>query len=194
MTRPVPALAPAQIGFDFDGVIADIGEAFVRLACAKYDYCDLELENISSFQVDECIDLPRSAIEQIFDDILHDSIGTGLKPIDGAIEALKRLGGHGAVTIITARPQVEPVRDWLMHHFAPHRCDITLVSSGHHDDKERFIREHGIVHFIDDRVETCTMLAESGLKPMVFTQPWNRGQHNLPSVSSWAEIIDLLDI
>ncbi len=193
MTRPIPAIAPAHIGFDFDGVIADIGEAFVRLACTRYG-CDLKLDNISSFQVDECIDLPRAAIEQIFADILQDSIGTGLRPIDGAIEALKRLGGHGPVTIITARPEVEPVRDWLAHHFDRHRCDIILVSSGTHDGKEHFIREHDIVYFIDDRVETCARLAESGLRPMVFSQPWNRGRHNLPSVSTWAEIIDLLDI
>jgi len=187
MTRPmIPPLAPAHIGFDFDGVIADIGEAFVRLACSKYDYCDLELDHISSFQVDECIDLPLAAIEQIFDDILQDSIGTGLKPIDGALDALKLLGSRGPVTIITARPLVEPVRDWLTHHFDRHQFDITLVSSGHHDDKERFIREHNIFYFIDDRVETCTMLAEAGLKPMVFTQPWNRGRHDLPSVNSWA--------
>jgi uncharacterized HAD superfamily protein len=193
MTRPIPAIAPAHIGFDFDGVIADIGEAFVRLACTRYG-CDLELDKISSFQVDECIDLPREAIEAIFDDILRDSIGTGLRPIEGAIEALKRLGGHAPVTIITARPRVEPVRDWLEHHFDRHRCNITLISSGRHDDKEQFIRQHNIVYFIDDRVETCIMLAESGLKPMVFTQPWNRGQHNLPAVNTWAEIIDLLDI
>lgn len=193
MTRPTPALAPSHIGFDFDGVIADIGEAFVRLAGTRYGY-DLDLDSISSFQVDECIDLPSAAIEQIFDDILQDSIGTGLKPIEGAIEALKLLGGHGPVKIITARPRVEPVRDWLTHHFGRHWCDINLVSSGHHDDKERFIREHNIVYFIDDRAETCTMLAEAGLKPMVYTQPWNRGRHDLPSVNNWAEIVDLLGI
>lgn len=193
MTRPIPAIAPAQIGFDFDGVIADIGEAFVRLAGARYG-CDIELDSISSFQVDECIDLPRASIEQIFDEILQDSIAAGLRPIGGAIEALKQLGGHGPVTIITARPQIGPVRDWLAHHFNSRRFDITLVSSGHHDDKERYIREHGIVYFIDDRVETCAMLARSGLKPMVFTQPWNRGLHDLPAVNSWAEIIELLDM
>lgn len=194
MTRPVPSIAPGLVGFDFDGVIADIGEAFVRLACTRFGHCDLILENISSFQVDECVDLPLNTIEQIFDDILQDSIATGLKPIDGAIEALKRLSIHGPVTIITARPQVEPVQDWLFHHFDRHRCDIKLISSGNHDDKERYIREHNILYFIDDRADTCKMLAQSGLKPLVFTQPWNRGQHDLPAVSSWKEIIGLLEI
>ena len=194
MPRPVTPIAPGLIGFDFDGVIADIGEAFVRLACTRHGYCDLDLERISSFQVDTCIDLPAPVIEQIFDDILDDSIAVGLKPIEGSIDALKRLSDHGPLTIITARPRVEPVHAWLMHHFDQHRCEIRLVSSGHHDDKERFIREHNIVYFIDDRAETCKMLARSGLKPLVFAQPWNRDQHDLPSVSSWREIIDLLEL
>lgn len=194
MPRPVTPIDPGLIGFDFDGVIADIGEAFVRLACTRYGYCDLALEHISSFQVDECIDLPASVIEQIFDDILDNSIATGLKPIEGSIDALKRLSARGPLTIITARPRVEPVHDWLMHHFDQHRCEIRLVSSGHHDDKERFIREHNIVYFIDDRADTCKMLAQSGLKPLVFAQPWNRDQHDLPSVNSWKEIIELLEL
>ncbi len=28
-----------QLGFDFDGVIADTAEAFIRLICTDYNYC-----------------------------------------------------------------------------------------------------------------------------------------------------------
>ncbi len=194
MTSPALKIDPGLIGFDFDGVIADIGEAFIRLACNSYGHCHLKLENIRSFQVDQCIDLPLSIIEQIFADILQDSIATGLKPISGAVESLKYLSGHGPVTIITARPEIKPVEAWLQHYWGGQSCDIKLVSSGHHDDKERYIRQHNILYFIDDRATTCKMLAESGLKPLVFTQPWNRDQHDLPSVNNWEEIIDLIDI
>ena len=37
------------------------------------------------------------------------------------------------------------------------------------------------------------MLAESGLKPLVFSQPWDRAGHDLPSVSNWQEILELID-
>ncbi|MBT8328096.1 MAG: hypothetical protein HKP52_04580 [Desulfofustis sp.] len=188
-----PKIAPDQIGFDFDGVIADIGEAFIRLACTKYGHCDLALEQISSFQVEKCLNMPRPTIDKVFEDILQDSIGTGLKPIDGAVESLKQLSRRAPVTIITARPEIGPVSDWLQLHYGSEAARIKLVSSGDHDDKERFIREHDILYFIDDRLTTCRMLAESGLKPLVFSQPWNSAGHDLPSVSNWQEILELID-
>lgn len=194
MTSPAPKIAPELIGFDFDGVIADIGEAFIRLACTNHGHCDLKLEQISSFQVDQCLDMPPGTIEQIFEDILQDSIGTDLKPIDGAVESLRRLSSHAPVTIITARPEIGPVHDWLRLHYGEGADRLKLISSGNHDDKERYIRQHNIIYFIDDRLTTCRLLAESGLKPMVFAQPWNRDRHDLPSVSNWQEILDLLDI
>lgn len=194
MISAASKIPPGLIGFDFDGVIADIGEAFIRLACTRYGHCDLELEQINSFQVDQCVDIPIETIEKIFEEILEDSIATGLKPIDGAISSLKRLKAHGPVTIITARPEIEPVEDWLRLYFGDQIDAIRLISSGHHDDKERYIREQNIVYFVDDRVHTCRMLANSGLRPMIFAQPWNRNHHDLPSVNNWQEIIDLLDI
>ncbi len=194
MTGRAPKIAPELIGFDFDGVIADIGEAFIRLACTRYGHCGLELEQINSFQVEQCLDMDRATIEQIFDDILQDSIGTELKPIKGAVEALQQLSRQAQVTIITARPQIGPVSDWLKLHCGDEAEAITLVSSGNHDDKERFIRQHNLVYFIDDRLTTCRMLADSGLKPLLFTQPWNRHGHDLPSVNNWREIVELLDL
>lgn len=193
MASPAPKIAPKLIGFDFDGVIADIGEAFIRLACTKYGHCDLKLEQISSFQVEQCLNMERTIIEQIFDDILRDSIATELRPIDGAIESLKQLSRHAPVTIITARPEIAPVSDWLRLHCGAEAKRIKLISSGHHDDKERFIRQHNILYFIDDRLTTCLMLAESGLNPLVFAQPWNSDHHDLPSVRNWREILDLID-
>ncbi len=193
MAGPAPQIAPEHIGFDFDGVIADIGEAFIRLACTKYGHCGLKLEQISSFQVEQCLNMERSTIEQIFADILRDSIGTELRPIAGAVESLKQLSRHSPVTIITARPELGPVTDWLRLHCGVEAERIKLVSSGHHDDKERFIRQHNILYFVDDRLTTCLMLAESGLKPLVFAQPWNSDRHDLPSVNSWREILDLID-
>ncbi|MGI9537771.1 MAG: 5' nucleotidase, NT5C type [Desulfocapsaceae bacterium] len=194
MTNPTPKIVPELIGFDFDGVIADIGEAFIRLACTDHGHCDLKLEQINSFQVEQCLNMPRATIEKIFEDILQDSIATDLKPINGAIESLKQIGIRGPVTIITARPDIGPVHDWLQLYWGEGAERIKLISSGNHDDKERFIRQHNIIYFIDDRLTTCQMLAESGLKPMVFTQPWNRDHHDLPSVSNWQEILDLFEI
>ena len=187
-------IKPEQIGFDFDGVIADIGEAFVRLACRDHGYCSIKLEQISSFQVEDCIDIPAHIVEKIFIDILEDSLSTGLKPLPGAIETLTRLSRQAGVTVITARPDIDPVIKWFDHYCSREdRKNFKLIATGDHDNKEDFIRNHGLSHFIDDRTKTCLQLADAGLTPIVFSQPWNLDQHNLTSVANWQELASLFD-
>jgi len=187
-------LHPGDIGFDFDGVIADIGEAFIRLACDDHGFCSIELEDISSFQVEDSINIPRSIVEKIFEDILKDSLVTNLKPLPGALETLGRLTLIGEVTIITARPEIEPVIDWFDHYCAsPIRKKIRLIATGDHDNKEDYIKDCGFSHFIDDRAKTCLQLAAAGLNPIVYSQPWNHNLHDLPSVANWEEISELFD-
>lgn len=183
-----------EIGFDLDGVIADIGEAFIRLACEEYNYCSFRLEDITSFQVEECLSIPTDKVEQIFYAILKDSLGTGLKPNPGAVEVITTMAVQSPVTIITARPLEQPVADWLEHFFPAETCQrIKLVAMGDHDDKARYIKEHNLRYFIDDRAETCLQLAETDITPIVYKQPWNHERHTLQSVGDWQEISALLN-
>lgn len=195
VSSPIPTgLQPAAVGFDFDGVIADIGEAFIRLACREYGYCSIRLEDIRSFQIELCLPLEPTIVDQIFAAILHDSLGTGLKPMNGAIATLTRLSRLANITVITARSELQPVRDWLDYHCPAETArHIKLIATGNHDNKESFIKKCGLHHFIDDRARTCQQLAEAGLEPIVYTQPWNRSRHNLPSVADWTEIAGLFD-
>jgi len=183
-----------EIGFDLDGVIADTGEAFIRIACEEFNYCSFTLEDITSFQVEECLGIPTDKVEQIFYAILEDSLGTGLKPNPGAVDVITAMAVHTPVTIITARPLEQPVSDWLDHFFSAKTCEnIKLVAMGNHDDKERYIKEHKLKYFVDDRVETCLQLAETQIIPIVYKQPWNQNKHELKSVSNWQEISALLN-
>ena len=183
-----------QIGFDFDGVIADTAEAFIRLACTEHEYCGFTLENITNFDLENCLNIPRNLVEKIFTDILIDSISTNLQPIPGAIRSLKQFTALSPVTIITARPISQPVCDWLDNFFSGEtREKIKVVATGDHNDKVRYIHEHGLKYFIDDRAETCMQLAREAITPFVFTQPWNKDRHNLPTVANWAEIRNLVD-
>lgn len=183
-----------QIGFDFDGVIADTAEAFIRLACSEHGYCGFTLENITNFDLENCLDIPRNLVEKIFNDILIDSISTDLQPMPGSIQSLEQFTVLSPVTIITARPISQPVFDWLDNFFSGQtREKIKVVATGDHNDKVRYIHKHGLKYFIDDRAETCMQLAREDITPFVFTQPWNRDRHNLPTVANWAEIRNLVD-
>lgn len=185
----IPTIPVREIGFDFDGVIADTAAAFIHLACSKYGYCSFCQEDITHFELENCLNIPGEVVEQIFTDILTDSLTTGVLPIAGAVECLEQFTLISQVSIITARPLHNPVFDWLDRYLSrTARQNMKVVATGDHDDKVRHIHEHKLKYFIDDRAETCTKLVLENITPFVFTQPWNRNQHSLQMVADWQEI------
>ncbi len=187
-------IRPHQLGFDFDGVIADIGEAFLRLACQKYNYCSFTLDDIVSFDVETCINIPSSIVLKIFDDILVDSLATKLLPMPGMIEVLQKISTIGPINIITARSQPQPVLDWFNNYLPASTCKkINLFAMGDHDNKVRYLQQLGISYFIDDRPETCRLITEANLLPLLYSHPWNRKYDSYKRVNNWQEIGHLID-
>lgn len=185
-------ISPQHIGFDFDGVIADIGEAFLRLAADEHKYT-INLGDITSFQVETCTNIPEAVVHQIFDDILEDSLATGLQPIPGALEVLVELAMYSRVKIITARNQDQPVIDWLDSHLPINACaKIDVIAMHDHDQKVRFIQEHNLQFFVDDRAETCAQVAQANLHPLLYRQPWNSGWNDFTTVENWQQIADFI--
>lgn len=188
-------ILPHEIGFDFDGVIADTAAAFVRIACEKHGYCSFTLSDITDFEVENCIDMPSPLVAEIFHTILADSLDSGLQPMTGAVEVLSELAVHAPLTIITARPMRGPVEAWMNHFFPRETQDnVRLIAMGNHDDKLSYIQGHKLKYFVDDRAETCRILADGKITPLVYSHPWNRNGHGLPTVKDWQEIRALLNL
>lgn len=186
-------IAADEIGFDLDGVIADTAESFLRIACSKYGYCSFTREDITNFELENCIPIPRQLVEQIFTEILTDSLATGLQPMEGAVETLTFLAESSPITIITARPILQPVLDWIDVFFPAKTRDATqVIATGDHNDKIQYIHENGLKYFVDDRAETCMQLADANIIPLVFSQPWNQNRHNLQSVENWDDVRELI--
>lgn len=184
-----------QLGFDFDGVIADTATTFLKIAEKEYGYNSLTKEDITNFELEECINIPKDIVERIFTDILTDSLGTGLQPMQGAISTLREFARYSTLTIITARPIDQPVHDWLETYFENSLlANISVVATGDHNDKVRHIHANGIQFFVDDRVATCQSLIPENICPIVYNQPWNAGRHNLTTVSDWNDISKLVTL
>ncbi len=180
---------PRLLGFDFDGVIADTAECFLRLACEEHGFCGISREDITDFDVEQCLDMPKETAQAIFTSVQLDSIGTGLKPMPGAIAVLGELTEKNPVTVITARSLATPVHDWLASKFPPSTLPrIHVIAMGAHDEKSHHIQQQQLQYFIDDRAETCVHLSKCGIRPFVFAQPWNENRHQLPVVRSWQDI------
>ncbi len=181
-------ISPEQIGFDFDGVIADIGEAFLRLASDDHKYT-IDLNEITSFRVETCTNIPEEIVHRIFMDILEDSLATGLKPIPGALEVIDELTKQSRVRIITARTWDQPVIDWMDNHLSTEACrNIDIIAMHDHDQKVRYIKEHNLQFFVDDRAETCAQVAKANLHPLLYRQPWNSTWSDFTTVDNWQQI------
>ncbi len=189
MTRTTPpSIHPGQIGFDIDGVVADTMEAFIRIAREEHGVT-VHPEQITAFQVEDCLDMDPAVVAEIFQRLLEDPLGAGLQLMPYAGRVLREFAGHAPLTFVTARPLAAPIAEWLRAMLGEeiHR-QMRLIATGEHDDKTRHIKEMGIRYFVDDRAQTCLMLEEAGLSPIVFSQPWNRGRHHLPTVENWLAI------
>ena len=180
---------PALIGFDIDGVVADTGGAFIRIAGEEYGLRNISLDDITSFEVMDCLDVDREIIEEIFSRLLDDPLHAGLQPMEDAISVLNRFADKAPLTFVTARPQKKPIARWLQYFLKPAAFEnMRLVAMGEHDKKTPYIRDLGLEYFVDDRLQTCEKLAREGINPLVYNQPWNRNGHNLPTVNDWRSI------
>ncbi len=183
---------PGLIGFDIDGVVADTAEAFIRLANMDYGVDNISLEDITHFEVEDCLPMETEWIEEIFSRLMVAPIESGLIPMDGAVEVLGVLADLAPLTFVTARPHRKPIALWLEQVLGKKIFEnARLVATGDHDGKADYIKELGLEYFVDDRAETCLALAEEGITPIVFHQPWNQGKHNLKTVLGWDCIREL---
>ena len=183
---------PALIGFDIDGVVADTGGAFIRIANEEYGINSISLDDITSFEVIDCLDVDQGIIEEIFIRLLDDPLTAGLQPMEDAIPVLHRFADEAPLTFITARPHEKPIARWLKHYLQPATFEkIRLVAMGVHDNKTAYIKDLGLKYFVDDRLQTCKMQANEGITPLVYNQPWNKNGHDLPTVNDWQAIHSL---
>jgi hypothetical protein len=68
-----------------------------------------------------------------------------------------------------------------------------VVATGTHESKAGVLLEHNISHFVDDRLETCYLLRDAGITPVLFKQPWNRELHPFIEIENWGELEALIE-
>jgi uncharacterized HAD superfamily protein len=185
-------IRPAELAFDIDGVIADTFRAFVKTARESYGV-EIEYEAITDYDFRKVINIDDETSDAIIEQILEDPVGIGIAPVQGAVEVLRRLSCFGPLCFVTARTNRDAIMEWVRQTLAfenGHR--IRLEATGTHEDKLPVLLKHGIRYFVEDRLETCYLMQQSPVTPIVFDQPWNRQAHPFLSVDSWDDIRDMV--
>lgn len=185
-------IAPRELAFDIDGVLADTFRVFVETAKKEYDI-QVDYDDITEYDFRKVIDIDEAICDVIIHRILEDPIHMGIKPMNGAVEVITRLSRYGAILFVTARPGKASIYDWLLCHLKQvDRHLIRLEATGSHEEKIPILLKQGIRYFVEDRLDTCYLLATASVTPIVFEQPWNRKSHPFRTVCSWKEISGMI--
>lgn len=186
-------LTATTTGFDVDGVIADTMRLFVDIARESFRVEHLQYEDITSYNLEECLDLPPDIIDAIIQQIIEGTHAPRLHAISGCCQTMARFGANGhPVRFVTARPGAGVIRAWLESTLPLDADQIEVVATGSFEAKTAVLHSKGIQVFVEDRLETCFLLSQAGITPIVFAQPWNRYPHPFREVSSWEELASLM--
>jgi hypothetical protein len=194
-----PKTLPTQIprnrlAFDIDGVVADIMTTFLALARERYNQGHhLRYEHITTFYLEDCLDLPAWIIDALIRELIDRPHELPVAPFPHAVPVLTRLAQETPLLFVTARDRKMPIECWLHRNLAQVPPEaIRVLATGDPDTKIHYLKDHGIQYFVEDRLETCLQLADHGITPIVFAQPWNRQPHPFPEVQGWPELGGLL--
>ena len=184
---------PASLAFDVDGVVADTMGLFLDIASSDYRVAGVRYEDISCYQLTDCIDMDSAVIDAIIERLMKGSYRQALKALDGASEVLSRIAAKKSpILFVTARPHPGPLEHWFEEVLKMPGESVDLVATGSSKSKADILLKKGITHFVEDRLDTCFDLQQIGVTPIVFKQPWNRQKHPFLEVASWKELSALL--
>ncbi len=185
---------PAAVAFDIDSVVADTMRLFVAIVQGEFGLHHIVYEDITSYNLLECLEIDEVVLDAAIDRILSGTHKVPLEPIDGAIDALTRLGNrYQPLVFISARPHLGGIDDWLKTHLPIAPEAIETVVTGSYEAKTEVLKRYKRTFFVEDRLETCFLLEAAGITPILFKQPWNRKHHPFIEVANWEELADLID-
>lgn len=181
-----------HIAFDIDSVIADTMHLFLDIGRELYGIRHIRYKDITEYHLDACLDVPSEIIGEIVQRLIEGDYPCRLRAIDGAARVLDRLTPFGPLRLVTARPKLGPIQTW-MEELLPRQDRIEITATGGFEAKIDVLLEANVTHFVEDRLETCVLLEEHGITPVLFVQPWNRQTHTFIEVHTWDELEALID-
>ena len=185
---------PKALAFDIDGVIADTMHLFLDILADHYDVHTVNYEDITCYRLDRCLDLDEKTLEEAIARILDGNYRARLKPCLGAGAVLRRIAKTtGRVLMVTARPDPGPITAWMERLLDGQHRRAKIVATGSYEAKTEVLLANEIRWFVEDRLETCHLLKEAGIEPIVYRQPWNREPHGYLEVGSWPQLEQRID-
>jgi len=184
---------PSTIAFDIDGVFADIMSLFIDIASSEFNLTGINYDDVITYDLRDCLDIDPLIIDKIIEMILSGNYCSSLKPVQGAQEVLTRLCNcNDRILFVTARETVYPIYNWVTGMLPVEPSAIHVEATGTFDKKAEVLLNNNIAYFVEDRLETCFLINNAGINPVLFKQPWNRKEHPFIEVDSWRELESMI--
>ncbi|MBL0715280.1 MAG: haloacid dehalogenase [Desulfosarcina sp.] len=169
-------------------------QLFLDIVRDLYGIDHVRHEDITSYNLEDCLDLEAEVIETAIRCIIQGDYEHALHPLPGSRRVLERMARSvPRLLFVTARPNREIIEGWLRDMLSLPDTAIEVVATGSFEAKADVLAAGGVRVFVEDRLDTCFLLAQAGLTPILYRQPWNRQSHPFKEVGGWDEIENLLN-
>jgi hypothetical protein len=95
--------------------------------------------------------------------------------------------------LVTARPKLGPIKAWADQALGANPGEIEVIATGSFEAKPDVLLQKDVAFFVDDRLDTCFLLQQHDITPLVYVQPWNRKSHPFLEVDGWRQLEMLID-
>jgi len=183
-----------QIGVDIDGIIADTDTAF-RKRLSEVFKRDFSRDKVKEFRYENCFNFNRKEMDIFCGLFLDKNLWKGIKLIEGAGPALRRLKKRHSLILITGRPieVKDATLEWLGAKKIP--FDRLYFMQGRQKHEIARSNGHGLCLFLEDHPDYAYRMAEDGVKVLLMDYPWNRNVENhcnIQRVKDWKQINKIL--
>jgi len=198
-----------KLGFDIDGIVADMAQAMIDHANEKYNLNHtVEIfhhHNIFKNNYTDDDALNKEIAQVMVDDVIHNEEAIlAVKPYEEAIEGLKKLQRYHSLYFITSRARDERAAtiQWMRNNKIPFDvvyCTGSSPTGG--SSKGMLGRSLNLDFYIDDQdkhLEGMLRYKARWRKPMaLLTRPWNEWMplnSSFVRLENWEAIIRHLGI
>ena len=154
------------IGIDVDGTIADVVNAWLRMAREKFAV-NANKSDIIKYDFWELFDIPRERWFETFKELWNNPDNIGLES-ERIPEILHALHSRYNISIVTATVgEQAKVRYWLQRNGIEYDNIIFMQNALEKGNAD------GISIYVDDYAGVASRIASSGRKVILLSQPWN---------------------
>jgi uncharacterized HAD superfamily protein len=190
-----------RIAIDIDDVTVNIMSSLILYANEKYGYTQTMADHTFYDLSHVWKTSPADAMQTVYDFYYSVHMDT-LPPIDGSVEAIKKIVENHSVAFVTSRPDFlqEKTQQWFNTYLPG--VDLPIYFTNQYSPegikktkKSTICKQIHAAMIIEDAPAYVRDCADANVKVLLFDQPWNRTIHEgayIQRVNNWEQVTKVI--